>query len=189
MRVGLHTCTALVGHISTGQAATFNVLGPGPGLAATLARLNGQLHTHVLLSPATHARARDHYDTRGVDRVVLEGGGGPMELHELLREAEAGDEWMYDLQSRREAKSPYDRGWAAFVEGDFRTAHDLFHSHAAAHPEDACAARLRALAGAWASRGRTSYARRIGVPWECTEDQASDWGTDCQLHSPKRLCS
>ena len=178
VRVGLHTCGALVGNVGTSYIATFHILTRGLAVSYLLSRLNRQLGTHVLVSHDCMKAVKDHFDFRGVDWLRFVDGPEPgeedrLEVHELLREADSSDEWMYSLQWRESRVRDFDIGWDHMKQGDYGTAAKAFQRHLREYEDDECAQRLMHLAEVWSHQSDPlPYERRVGVPWECLEQEA-----------------
>ena len=178
VRIGLHTCDALVGNVGTAYIATFHLLTPGLALCGLLSRLNRQLGTHTLASHRCAQAVKDHFDFRGVDRLRFADCPGlseedVVEVHELLQEADARGEWIYDLAVRQSSVAAFDVGWGRMKSGEYAAASRLFQQHLADRAGDACARRLQQLADSLSRRSDpVLYERRVGAPWECLEGPA-----------------
>ena len=173
VRIGLHTCDALVGNLGTSHVATFHLLTRGLSVCWMLSKLNKQLSTKILISDSCRQLVKGQFDVRGVDmlRFAEAAGvsGGHMEVSELLEEARTTDEWMYHLHA---GQQDFDVGWECMKRGDYVAARRCFERHIDACEGDDCARRLFDMAVCRAQRNDpTPYERRVGVPWECLEQK------------------
>ena len=169
--IGLHTCDAMVGNLGSSHVATFHLLTPGLSTCWMLSKLNKQLSTNILISDSCRQLVRVEFDVRGVDMLRFAGAAGTskshMEVSELLREARATDEWMYQLHAGQQA---FDVGWECMKRGDYVAAKRSFERHIGADEGDDCARRLLDMAVCRAQwKDSTPYERRVGLPWECLE--------------------
>jgi adenylate cyclase len=73
MRVGLHSCVAVVGNLGSSDRFDYTAIGDGVNLAARLEGVNKLYGTGILLSGDTAARVGDAVKLRPVDRVIVKG--------------------------------------------------------------------------------------------------------------------
>lgn len=73
MRIGLHSCTAVIGNLGSSDRFDYTAIGDGVNLAARLEGVNKAYHTGVLLSGETAQRLDGRMGLREVDRVIVKG--------------------------------------------------------------------------------------------------------------------
>lgn len=73
MRVGLNTCSAIVGNLGSEQRLAYTAMGDGVNLAARLEGANKAYGTQVLLSESTAERVRSSVPLKAVDRLRVSG--------------------------------------------------------------------------------------------------------------------
>ena len=142
MRVGLHSCSAVIGNLGSSDRFDYTAIGDGVNLAARLEGVNKLYGTGILLTRETAERAGDAVAFRPVDRVIVKGKTEPVEIltpcdDPVVREAT--EKAVAAYRSRRIEES--ERWWREVL---------------ARSPEDGVAAiyleRIRVLAsaeGAW----------------------------------------
>jgi adenylate cyclase len=73
MRIGLHSCEAVIGNLGSTERFEYTAIGDGVNLAARLEGVNKAYRTGILLSADTAARVAGRIALREVDRVIVKG--------------------------------------------------------------------------------------------------------------------
>lgn len=105
MRIGLHSCEAVIGNLGSSERFEYTAIGDGVNLAARLEGVNKAYRTGILLSADTAARVAGRIALREVDRVIVKGkteavaiftpcdDGEACELNARAIEAERARRW------------------------------------------------------------------------------------------------
>jgi adenylate cyclase len=80
MRIGVHSCTAVIGNLGSADRFDYTAIGDGVNLAARLEGVNKHYGTGILVSGETAARAGGAVKLRPVDRVIVKGKTEPVEI-------------------------------------------------------------------------------------------------------------
>ena len=80
MRIGVHSCTAVVGNLGSSDRFDYTAIGDGVNLAARLEGVNKLYRTGILASADTVDKARGAVPMRVVDRVIVKGKTQPVEI-------------------------------------------------------------------------------------------------------------
>ena len=80
MRVGVHSCTAVIGNLGSSDRFDYTAIGDGVNLAARLEGVNKLYHTGILISGETAARLEGAVAVRLVDRVIVKGKSEPVDI-------------------------------------------------------------------------------------------------------------
>jgi adenylate cyclase len=80
MRVGLHSCSAVIGNLGSSDRFDYTAVGDGVNLAARLEGVNKLYSTGILLTRETADRAGTAVAFRPVDRVIVKGKSEPVEI-------------------------------------------------------------------------------------------------------------
>ncbi len=134
IRIGVHTGEALVGNIGSNERFSYTALGDSVNLCARLEMLNKSYGTRILVSETTYRAAKDHFEFRHIDRVIVTGRTGPNNVYELL--AKKGELNSFAVRAR----DAYEEGLHAFLNEDFGAATVSFHSAHELQPQDAATA-------------------------------------------------
>lgn len=81
MRIGLHTCNAIVGNLGASDRFDYTCIGDGVNLGARLEGVNKLYGTGILASGDTVARLGGHPRMRLVDEVIVKGKSEPVEIY------------------------------------------------------------------------------------------------------------
>jgi hypothetical protein len=85
VRVGIHTCEALVGNVGTAERFSYTAIGDGVNLCSRLEGLNKVYGTWIIASSATaQAASGGGFLWRLLDRVAVVGREEPLEIYELM---------------------------------------------------------------------------------------------------------
>jgi len=85
VRVGLHTCEALVGNVGTSERFSYTAIGDGVNLCSRLEGLNKIYGTWIIASSSTaNASSGAGFLWRLLDRVAVVGREEPLEIFELM---------------------------------------------------------------------------------------------------------
>ena len=80
MRVGIHSCSAVIGNLGSSDRFDYTAIGDGVNLAARLEGVNKLYGTGILLTRGTAELAGDAVAFRPVDRVIVKGKSEPVEI-------------------------------------------------------------------------------------------------------------
>ena len=89
MRVGVHSCNAIIGNLGSVDRFDYTAIGDGVNLAARMEGVNKLYGTGILLSGETAAKLGGGLPVRVVDRVIVKGKSEPVELYTPCADAEA----------------------------------------------------------------------------------------------------
>ena len=81
MRVGIHSCNAVIGNLGSSDRFDYTAIGDGVNLAARLEGVNKLYGTGILLSGETFSRLDGSIAMRPVDRVIVKGKSEPVEIY------------------------------------------------------------------------------------------------------------
>ena len=81
MRVGIHSCTAVIGNLGSSDRFDYTAVGDGVNLAARLEGVNKLYGTGILVSGETRSRVADAVPMRLVDRVIVKGKSEPVDIY------------------------------------------------------------------------------------------------------------
>lgn len=80
MRVGIHSCGAIVGNLGSAERFDYTAIGDGVNLAARLEGVNKLYGTGILVSGETVRRMQGAIPVRTVDRVIVKGKSEAVEI-------------------------------------------------------------------------------------------------------------
>jgi adenylate cyclase len=80
MRVGIHSCTAVIGNLGSSDRFDYTAIGDGVNLAARLEGVNKLYKTGILISGETASRLEGAIALRLVDRVIVKGKTEPVDI-------------------------------------------------------------------------------------------------------------
>ena len=80
MRIGIHSCTAVIGNLGSADRFDYTAIGDGVNLAARLEGVNKLYGTGILVSGDTASRLGGAVKLRPVDRVIVKGKTEPVEI-------------------------------------------------------------------------------------------------------------
>jgi len=81
MRVGIHSCTAVIGNLGSSDRFDYTAVGDGVNLAARLEGVNKLYGTGILVSGETRSRVGEAVPMRLVDRVIVKGKSEPVDIY------------------------------------------------------------------------------------------------------------
>jgi adenylate cyclase len=88
MRVGLHSCNAIVGNLGSDDRFDYTAIGDGVNLGARLEGVNKLYGTGILASGDTVARMAGQPRMRLIDEVIVKGKSQPVEIFTPSEDAE-----------------------------------------------------------------------------------------------------
>ena len=123
VRIGLHTCEALVGNVGTSERFSYTAIGDGVNLCSRLEGLNKIYGTWIIASSSTaNAASGGGFLWRLLDRVAVVGREEPLEIYELM-----GFVTEATMDQRRIAEI-YPEAMHLYFRRDFEKASALFQS-------------------------------------------------------------
>jgi adenylate cyclase len=95
--MGLATGHAYAGNIGTNVRRQTSVFGPASKAAESLALLNKEWGTRIIISDVTFSRIGDNFTARPIEQVMQDGEAS--QVYELIdkKKKTADDEWMYEM--------------------------------------------------------------------------------------------
>ncbi len=127
--VGINTGAMSVGNMGSVMRFDYTVLGDAVNLGARLEALTKEYKTRILVGKDTADAAGDGFVFRELDRVRVTGRDEPASICELV--SRAGESPYSD-----EDLAVFDRGVAAYVDGQWDDAAEAFGEFAKHHPND-----------------------------------------------------
>ena len=128
-RMGIHCGEILLGNVGALDHFEYRALGDTVNTASRIQSLNKQLGTWILVSDAV-LRGVAHMSRRPLGAFLLAGKRKPLQLYELIGEAEAQEPTINSLHEQ------FAEALAAFQAGHWPKAHALFHAILTRHPQD-----------------------------------------------------
>jgi adenylate cyclase len=80
MRIGIHTCPAIVGNLGAADRFNYTAVGDGVNLASRLEGVNKLFGTEILMSAETARGAGGEIALRRVGRVIVKGKTEPVDI-------------------------------------------------------------------------------------------------------------
>src|SRR5205085_7674889 len=81
MRLGIHTCVAVIGNLGSSDRFDYTAIGDGVNLAARLEGVNKLYGTGILVSGETVEKVAGAVPMRLVDRVIVKGKSEPVDIY------------------------------------------------------------------------------------------------------------
>ena len=128
--IGIHSGDALVGNIGSSVRLSYTAIGDAVNVASRVEGLNRFYRTQVLVTEATLAVVKDHFEARLVDKVAVKGRREGIRLYELLARHGELDEETQALCAAHYA------GMRLYRERDWLGAHAAFLSALEIRPDD-----------------------------------------------------
>ena len=106
MRVGVHSCNAIVGNLGSSDRFDYTAIGDGVNLAARMEGVNKLYGTGILTSGETVALLRGQVGMRVVDRVIVKGKREPVDLYTPCADPEVVEWSAQGMAAYRERRWP-----------------------------------------------------------------------------------
>jgi adenylate cyclase len=137
MRIGVNTCTAIVGNMGSRTRLAYTAMGDGVNEASRLEGANKFWKTPILVSGDTAAKLGGRIPLRRVDRIKVSGKTEPVDVYT------PGE----DLALNERTAAAFE----AYLRQDWEAARAAYAQMLAANPEDGVAKRLLERIEAWSA--------------------------------------
>ena len=127
--VGINSGPMLVGNMGSRQRKNFTIMGDSVNLASRLEGINRQFGTHIIISEGTFLLVKDQVVARELDLIRVKGKTQPVKVYELLALAK-------DAEAHNDLVTRFDKGLAAYRNGDWLPAIETFQQLLVDYPQD-----------------------------------------------------
>lgn len=127
--IGLNTGPMMVGNMGSARRFNYTVMGDHVNLGSRLEGLTKEYGAQIILSEFTREQVEVQFLLRELDLIRVKGKQKPVAIYQLL--APASERHRY-----QELLDGFQRGLAAYKEGRWEAALELFHAVADKHPAD-----------------------------------------------------
>ena len=111
MRVGIHSCNAIIGNLGSADRFDYTAIGDGVNLAARMEGVNKLYDTGILVSGDTARAVAGAVPVRVVDRVIVKGKSEPVELYTPCADPEVVEWSARGMEAYRERRWGESEEW------------------------------------------------------------------------------